>query len=92
MDPWWRVTNIASFWQLPSECLFHFNLFKILKKRLESAYDIQQDFKFLLKEQDAQSPASSSVIPKPKLPFSKISQSLSHYRQNCSVKGVPEIE
>ena len=69
--------------------IYNWILFATLKKRLETAYEIRQDLKFMLKEQEYKFKDSSSPA---KLKVSRVEPYLAQYWQNCRVKGLPEID
>lgn len=60
----------------------------MLKKRLETAYEIRQDLKYMLKEQEFKFRDNEQA----KIKISRIEPYLAQYWQNCRVKGLPEID
>lgn len=68
--------------------IHNYGLFSMLKKRLEIAYEIQQDFKYMMREMERHGPG----LQRKRISISRISPYLDHYKQNCCVKGIHEIE
>jgi len=68
--------------------IYNWTLFSTLKKRLETAYEIRQDLKFMLKEQEFKFRDSQTS----RLKISRVEPYLAQYWQNCKVRGIPEID
>lgn len=74
--------------------VFNWSLFLTLKKRLETAYEIQRDLKFMLREFQLMSTryGIENIEREKKLKIGRVQPYLSQYLQNCLVKGISEID
>jgi len=69
--------------------IYNWQLFAVLKKRLEIAYKIRQDLKFMLREQEFKFKENASGA---KLKMSRVGPYIAQYWSNCRVKGLYEID